>query len=99
MIWTRFKRLAKRMLRPFARPVLARIDARTDARIQPLRDDVEALTRHLPILLDTISSQNAAAREARRDLIRLESEIGGLRERLESLAPPATDPSTTSRRD
>ncbi len=90
MIWSRFKRLAKGVLRPFVRPVLVRLDARTDARIEPLRHDIDALSRHLPILLDTISSQNAAAREARRDQVRMDAdvqrlaaEIGGVRERGE----------------
>lgn len=83
---TRLTRLAKPVLRPFARPVMARVDRRID----PVREDVDALTRHLPILLDTIASQNAAARESRRELLRLESErsrlegeIWSLRERVE----------------
>lgn len=94
MIWSTFKRLVKGVLRPLVRPVLVRLDARTDVRVdartQPLRSDVEALSRHLPILLDTISSQNAAAREARReqtriegDVRRLESETANVRERGE----------------
>ncbi len=90
MIWSTFKRLVKGALRPFVRPVLVRVDARIDARTQQLRSDVEVLSRHLPILLDTISSQNAATREARREQVRVDgevrrlaAEIGSVRERGE----------------
>jgi len=75
----RLERLAKRALRPFARPLLARLDRRA----LPFRQDVDALTRHMPVLLDTIASQNASSRESRRDQLKLENDLNDIRLHLE----------------
>src|SRR5262245_58059043 len=73
--------MLKRLLRPIARPALRWMDAR----FAPLRADLAAIADHLPALLNTISSQNAAARESRRTEIRLAGEIGDLREHVEAV--------------
>ena len=85
-----FRRFVKWLLRPFAAPVLSRIDRR----VTPLRDEVEALTKHVNALVDTIAAESTAVEEARSDLVRLESdlrrdqyrlegELGALRSRVE----------------
>jgi hypothetical protein len=82
--------LVRLALRPVARPLVVRIDRR----IQPIRDDIDALTKTVSALRDAISAQEAAAREARavQDRVELEtkrdhtlvvSELDALRERFE----------------
>ncbi len=80
-------RLGKRVLRPLARPVLAGLDRR----VQPFRDDVDALTKQVRLLADTVLAQNAATIEATaaltdgimRDRARFEDGLGAVRDRLE----------------
>jgi hypothetical protein len=78
-----FQKLVKRLLRPFARPILRRIDARVSAGLT----EAEALKAYIPVLLNAVSAQNAAAREAKREEGRLQQRIARLEERLASLAP------------
>lgn len=76
------KKIVKRLLRPFARPILRRIDARVSAGVA----DAEALKAYIPVLLNAIAAQNAAAREARRNGDALEARIARVEQRLASVA-------------
>jgi hypothetical protein len=76
------RKLVKRLLRPFAGPILRRIDARVSAGVA----DAEALKAYIPVLLNAIAAQNAAAREARRNGDALEARIARVEQRLASLA-------------
>jgi hypothetical protein len=60
-----------------------RLTAAHEAALAELSEGAVALNRHLPGLLNAISSQNAAAREARRTEMQLREEMAGLRQRLE----------------
>lgn len=60
-----------------------RLTAAHQAALAELSEGAVALNRHLPGLLNAISSQNAAAREARRTELELREEMAGLRQRLE----------------
>jgi hypothetical protein len=60
-----------------------RLTAAHDAALAELSDGAVALNRHLPALLNAISSQNAATREARRTELELREQMAGLRQRLE----------------
>ena len=82
--------LVRLALRPVARPLVVRIDRR----IQPIRDDIDALTKTVSALREAISAQEEAVREARdvQDRVELEmkrdhtsvvSELDALRERFE----------------
>lgn len=70
-------------------PALARVQtherltAAHEAALAELSEGAVALNRHLPGLLNAISSQNAAAREARRTELQLREEMAGLRQRFE----------------
>jgi uncharacterized protein YdgA (DUF945 family) len=77
------KRFVKRLLRPLARPVLRRIDARVSAGMM----DAEALKAFIPVLLNAVAAQNAAARTAKRDEVRLQERIARIETRLASIAP------------
>jgi len=79
------KKIVKRLFRPFARPFLRRIDAR----IKTSMEDAEALKAYIPVLLNAISTQNAAARESRRVEDRLEQRIAQLETRLGGLTQDA----------
>ena len=83
------KRIAKALLRPFARPLFRRIDRRIDtartpleARLDALERDVAAIKDYVPILLNTISSQNAAARDSARSRTHLDQRITDLASQL-----------------
>ena len=96
------KKFVKALARPFTRRLFWRVDSRISDVAVPMQKrldaieldvvpHVEALKGYVPILLNTISSQNAAAREAqRRDdaLLRrieeLEAELGRLRTAADS---------------
>lgn len=72
------KNIVKLALRPIARPVLTRIDGR----IQPVRDDIDALTKQVSALQDATSAHEVASQEIRRAQDRLEAQITHDRTRL-----------------
>jgi predicted SAM-dependent methyltransferase len=84
---SRLRRFGKRLFVPVARPILTRIDQR----IEPLRQEVDGLSKQVRLLTDTVSSQTAAVHETRSALedgmrnerARIEDEMEALRERLE----------------
>lgn len=49
--------------------------------------DTEALKAFVPVLLNAVAAQNAAAREAKRDDVRLQERIARIESRLASIAP------------
>jgi hypothetical protein len=60
-----------------------RVTAAHTAALAELSEGTSAINRHLPALLNTISAQNAAVREARRTELQLREEMAGLRQGLE----------------
>ncbi|HUC36040.1 MAG TPA: hypothetical protein VMR97_02830 [Acidimicrobiales bacterium] len=77
-------RLGRWVTRPISRAMRWRIEnlVRTElakdvdprlAATESTRDDLEAVQRYVPLLLNTISSQNAAARDHERRLRRIEA--------------------------
>jgi predicted SAM-dependent methyltransferase len=95
--------LVRRLASPFTKRVYGRIDQRTaelqrnmesvpnliETRTADLADEIEALNRYLPIVINTIASQNAANRETQRQLeactSRLDATEIGLRRQGESI--------------
>jgi predicted SAM-dependent methyltransferase len=76
------KRFTKALLRPFTRRLFWRVDTHIsaaavplEARLSSLERDVAALKDYVPVLLNTISSQNAAARDYARTRTHLEERI------------------------
>jgi predicted SAM-dependent methyltransferase len=76
------KRFVKALLRPFTRRLFARVDTRVGTAVTPLQGrldalerDVAALKDYVPVLLNTISSQNAAARDFARSRTHLDERI------------------------
>jgi predicted SAM-dependent methyltransferase len=74
------KRLGKRMLWPVTKRVQGRIEYRIielqdafNARIADLERTIEVLDRHLPTVVNTVASQNAAARQSQRRILHLET--------------------------
>ena len=59
------RRFLNTLIRPLVGPFVRRLDRRVDLLVTR-NQDVVAWRRYLPVILDTISSQNAAAREMRR---------------------------------
>ena len=76
------KRIVKAVLRPFTRRLYWRVDTRVrtatspiEVRLDAIERDVAAIKDYLPILLNTISSQNAAARDFARSRDHLHQRI------------------------
>jgi predicted SAM-dependent methyltransferase len=97
------KRIGKRLAWPVTRRVYGRIDFRAeelhrdfntlpaliDARTAELEKTIEVLNRHLPTVVNTIASQNAAARQNQRRINNLEVALkdhdGALRGHADSI--------------
>jgi hypothetical protein len=82
--------MIKSLLRPLLAPVLDWLDKRIDersARVVESSRGVRAWNHYLPMVLDTIASQNAAAREERR-------RVSELSARVERLEQEAADPAS-----
>jgi hypothetical protein len=77
------------LLKEYLGPAMARVQtherltAAHEAALAELSEGAVALNKHLPGLLNAISSQNAATREARRTELQLREEMAGLQQRLE----------------
>jgi SAM-dependent methyltransferase len=83
------KRIVKRLLRPFTQRLFWRVDRHIDVAARPLAERCSALERdmaamkdYVPILLNTISSQNAAARDFARTRTHLDQRISDLASQL-----------------
>ena len=84
------KRFGKRLVSPVTKRVYGRIDFRADqlhaefntlpaiidSRTAELERAIDALNRHLPTVVNTIASQNAAARQTQRRINNLEANMG-----------------------
>jgi len=84
------RRTIKSLLRQLLAPVLSWLDKRIDERASRVVEGsrgVRAWNHYLPMILDTISSQNAAAREEQR-------RINDLNARVERLEQEAADPAS-----
>jgi predicted SAM-dependent methyltransferase len=96
---SRAKTLARRLASPFTRRVYGRIDVRAaevrrefdavpaliDSRTSELADQIEALNRYLPTVINTIASQNAASRATQRQLQSGQAQLESCQTRLEAL--------------
>lgn len=76
------KRIVKALLRPFTRRLFSRVDTHINVavtavqqRVDALERDVAAFKDYVPVLLNTISSQNAAARDFARSRTHLDERI------------------------
>jgi predicted SAM-dependent methyltransferase len=99
------KSVGKRLARPLTRRVYGRIDFRADQlheeiqtlpavvdqRTAAFQGDIEALNRYLPIVVNTIASQNAASRQTERELRALASRLDALETGVSGHAETITD--------
>jgi transposase len=79
------KPLVKAVLRPFVRPVLRPIFRRLDeaaVRLDEVNDLAVRLDRHLPLIENAITSQNADLRASAREQGRIRAEVDQLKDDL-----------------
>ncbi|MBV8463233.1 MAG: hypothetical protein JO368_08065, partial [Acidimicrobiales bacterium] len=96
MAGTSVKTGLRRLFRPVSRRFYSRMDGRVDVKLEPLAEyrrelddrvtalalDIEALSRYLPTVINTIATQNATNRGIERRISSAEDRVGVAEDRL-----------------